>query len=354
MASPPTSPPAFAETGLLKILLFPDKLKALQKAVATPDPSYPVSVELSLAHLCNLNCAYCSDARIREAPASLSAALLENLFRDLAAGGTRGLTIEGGGEPTLSPLFPAAAEKARARGLALGLITNGVRLFTPATPLSFYEAFQWIRVSLDAASPEEFQELKGRDAYHEVLSNIRALCSIPGPRRPAVGVGYVLTSRNDDPARVLSLARDLEDMGAAYLQIRPVVDCPKLSSAAENDPFWGAELRALPFVNLAPLRENLVEGNASLPCLAHSLTSVIGADGLVWLCGRLNVRPVLRPIGDLTKESFAAIWDGETRRRQTQTLLSGSFCAENCPRCRLSKYNALIASLSQAKSPDFI
>ncbi|MDR2935237.1 MAG: SPASM domain-containing protein [Candidatus Adiutrix sp.] len=108
------------------------------------------------------------------------------------------------------------------------------------------------------------------------------------------------------------------------------------------------------FVNLAALADNAASGNAGLPCRAHSLSSVVGADGLVWLCGRLNAAPRVRPLGDLTRAGFAEIWAGEERRRQADLAASADFCRANCPPCRLTKYNRLLRRLARLKTRHFI
>jgi MoaA/NifB/PqqE/SkfB family radical SAM enzyme len=312
-------------------------------------------VELSLTNRCDLGCVYCSDSGIRRGPDLFTPALLERLFDDLAAGGARGVVFEGGGEPLLSPLFPEAAEACAGRGLAAGLITNGLRLFADAAGADSLARLQWIRVSLDAASEGQYASLKGRRGYARALRNIALLCSLDP--RPAVGVGYVLTSRNDDPALLRELGLTLKGLGADYLQIRPVVDHPELESRRDLSEAL-ADLQDGSFsVNLAPLSDNLPVGNLGLPCLAHSLSAVICADLRVFVCGRLNADPSFPPMGVLGQghgEGFGGIWRGEGRAAQNALLLDGAWCAARCPRCRMTKYNRLLADLGRLKTPDFI
>ena len=42
------------------------------------------------------------------------------------------------------------------------------------------------------------------------------------------------------------------------------------------------------------------------------------------------------------------------RRRQTEKILDAAFCKENCPQCRISKFNVLFAKLFAVKSKHFI
>ncbi|MDR2198184.1 MAG: radical SAM protein [Deltaproteobacteria bacterium] len=362
-----TAAAPLSENAPEKLLLFPDKLKAIlesrlrKEGGFRPDPRFPISVELSLTHLCDLDCVYCSDRRVRRSPDLLTPAVLKKLIGDLKEGGVRGLVIEGGGEPTLSPLFPEAVETASGLSLPLGLITNGLKLFAADRDASLYRRFQWIRVSLDAASEESFHRLKGRKGFHRTLENIARLARLEP--RPVVGAGYVLTRLNSDPEELLRLAQTLREMGGvSYLAVRPVVDHPDLSYRPPEGALGAEEslarLKSLEtpdfLVDLAPLSLNKVRGNLGLPCLAHSLAAVVGADGLVWICGRLNAQDDFRPLGSLLEESFGEIWEGGKRREQAALLSSAAYCRKNCPDCRMTKFNLLLSRVLALRTPDFI
>lgn len=342
------------EVGLSKVLLFPEKLAALKhNGGGRADPSYPVSVEMSLTNRCNQSCRWCSDRDLRNrAPDRLNLPLIEKLFEDLARGGARGVTIEGGGEPTISPVFEEAVKAAVARGLAVGLITNGLDLFPPGRDPEVYKHFEWIRVSLDAADQSQYLAMKGVDGFDRALAAIGRLAEIRADNG-ALGVGYVLTNQNDAPDQLQHLALTLRSIGVSYLQIRPVVDHPELVSRLPLDFLKKFETPDFN-LNLAALTDNLASGNAGLPCLAHSLSSVIGADGAVWLCGRLNVDPSARPLGSLTESSFREIWQGRERTAQAAQAARADFCLTNCPQCRMTKYNSLLADIDRLKTKNFI
>ena len=187
-------------------------------------------MELSLTNHCNHQCVWCSDAGLRHRlGGQLERPLLERLFDDLKSGGTRGVVIEGGGEPTLHPDFSAVVEAAAQRGLALGLITNG--FLAPHLPL--IDRFEWIRVSLDAASRDQYRRLKGAAGFDRVLGNLMAAAA--ARKETAVGVGYILTNANDDLALLEQLVLFLRQSGVSYIQFRPVVDHPELFSTAHID-----------------------------------------------------------------------------------------------------------------------
>lgn len=336
------------EIGLEKLYLHPAKMAAMLKADHDEvDLTYPISVELSLTNRCNLKCAWCSDLGLRQRQgfnSDLDEETLFRLFKDLKEGGSKGVVLEGGGEPTLHKRFHEIVMHLGKVGLPVGLITNGIISLPP----EILEAFEWIRVSLDASTPDEFSSLKGYDGFERVLSNIYRFAA----SCPVVGVGYVVTNRNMRDAETLVLR--LRRYGVSYIQFRPVIDSPSFAPADLDLSYLKRYQNQNFSVMIDGMEETLQSGNAGLPCKAHSLTTVISADGSVYLCGRLNVYPWLRPLGNIQHQSFKKIWSGEERRRQSLQVKDGVFCEAYCPRCRLAKFNQLFARLERTRSVHFI
>lgn len=339
------------EVGLDKLYLFPNKLAALNEAVQNDnlDATYPVSVELSLTNRCNLNCKWCSDADLRKrGMEDLDLETIQSLLDDLARNGTCGIVVEGGGEPTVYPYFDEVVRYGKELGLSFGLITNGLRLPTDETLASF----DWIRFSLDAATPEQFKAGKGKDGFQRVLANIRSAAALKNTSGLTVGVGYVLTNENEHSLEDLVLT--LKKFDVDYIQIRPVIDHPELMPA--NLDLTYLTKHAVGGFNVAThnLKENIITGNFDLPCRAHSLSTVVTANGNVYLCGRLNKHEEILPIGNLHDSSFHDIWLGEERRKQNRDVGNQNFCTKWCPECRMTKYNILLNRLAKIKTRNFI
>lgn len=333
------------EVGLEKLYLFPEKIASIKNInFSKPDIAYPISVELSLTNRCNLNCIWCSDMDLRASQdGEMDFEVLKRLLLDLKQGGSRGVVIEGGGEPAIYKYFNEVIEFIHNLGLDIGLITNGnVRL-----ELSIAKEFDWIRISLDASNQYEHKKLKGQDSFEDIMSNIKELCNL----EIMVGIGYVVTTEN--VGSLESLILRLSEFGVRYIQFRPVVDHPELEHEIdltylkryEHDRFA---------INIDGMRENTFEGNDSISCRVHSLTTVITADGSVYLCGRLNIHTWFEPIGNINSESFHDIWFGEKRLKQSNLVLDQGFCKKYCPKCRLTKYNQLFHRIEKIKTKNFI
>lgn len=334
------------EVGIEKLFLHPAKIQSLLKRQSY-DMSYPISVEMTLTNACNLKCVYCSDNELRTRQgrtAELDLDVIKRLFDDLSANGTSGVVLEGGGEPSLYTKFGQVVSYAKEKGLALGLITNGtVRLQD-----ELLKSFEWIRVSLDASTAEEYMELKGVDCFESVLSNIAHYAQYC----QTVGIGYVVTNKNI--SQIESLVMRLREIGTAYVQLRPVVDSEELYPEGVDLSFLKFYQNSQFGVIVDGMKENAQPGNGGLSCVTNSITSIISGDGSVYLCGRLNIYDWLEPIGNINEQSFHDIWYGIERLKQLEMVHDGEFCRQNCPQCRVSKFNQLLERLENTKSKNFI
>jgi len=334
------------EVGIDKLYFFPDKVSALQKVASdNPDFLYPVSVEISLTNHCNLNCIWCSDKELRSRQfGDLDIRVFKSLINELQTGGTQGIVIEGGGEPLVYNQFNEAVEYVHSVGMGCGLITNGTIAIDP----NILKCFDWIRVSLDASNEEEFFKLKKVPLFEKVMTNLSNYIRYC----PVVGIGYVVTTQNS--SRLEPLVLRLKEMQVSYIQFRPVIDHPELLTDVKLN-YLKRYISAPNFnIIIDGMKENIIHGNAGRPCKAHSLTTVISADGSVYLCGRLNKYSWFESMGNINKQSFDDIWKGSVRKEQANQVLNPNFCQQYCPECRISKYNHLLDRIEHVKTRRFI
>jgi radical SAM protein with 4Fe4S-binding SPASM domain len=335
----------------IKLLNSPEKVASIfevRDGKRDFDPLFPISIELHLTDRCNLKCPWCTDAEVRKRDnAELGLKELERLFADLSRQNV-GITMEGGGEPTVHPRFAEVVEMARSFHLPLGLITNGiVRLGELA------RAFLWIRVSVDSASRDEFLLEKGADGFNRVLSNLKALAEMPG--RPfLLGVGYVMTNRN--VSSLLPFLRSLDELGVDYFYGRPVEESPpllpdltalyELKAAWETDEASRRRIKVM-----LNLEDRVQKDNEGLPCLGHSLSCIVRANGDILMCEKRRHDPVT--FGNLRERRFSEIWTSDHRIRTSRKLM----CPENqigCEVCRITRLNRFFSNLAKLKTRNFI
>jgi len=350
------------EFSIHKLFNYPQKTQSLLRMLkGEMDTDYPISVEFSLTNECNFGCIWCSDALLRKNHrGSMRREVIYSTISDLAKGGTKGIVLEGGGEPVLHPLFKETIQFIKKNQMAAGLITNG-SIFDYK---EYVQDFEWIRVSLDVSNEEQMDSLKRKNYFSIVMKNIEDIgVACAQSNQTILGISYIVTNKNTEGLEEMVVR--LKNLNASYIQIKPVVDHKELSLPEEKYDFlYLKKYETEDFkVYLEPLKENILENNNNLPCVAHSLSTVIAANGHVYLCGRLNADPLWPPIGNVNDESFYDIWNGPKRREQMLQMLNVEECKKRCPSCRMTKFNLALDHIRSnqlnlkkihTKTPNFI
>lgn len=104
----------------------------------------PLHVTLFPTNRCNLKCAFCSCSE-RNLKTEISFDDFKLIAGNLIQQGMKAVTIAGGGEPTLHPQFPEIVLYLKARGVEVGLVTNGY--FLNKIPVAVLKEISWCRIS---------------------------------------------------------------------------------------------------------------------------------------------------------------------------------------------------------------
>lgn len=174
----------------------------------------PWTLEVYPTLRCNLDCAFCDTTDRHRPPVDeLPEARWIELVNEAADLGAQRILVLGGGEPLLSPATPAILRHARARGLAGMLTTNGTRL---ARFVDLLVDIGWdeVHVSIDGASPETHDALRGRPGSFARavtgLCQLRRARDARGRGAPVLALHTVITVRNvDELADIVRLAHAL-------------------------------------------------------------------------------------------------------------------------------------------------
>ncbi len=311
------------------------------------DLLWPISVELHLTNQCNLNCYWCTDRNLKKTNASLDAKIIKKLLREFKTQNV-GVTFEGGGEPTKHKDFPEIARYAGELGLDAGLITNGTTDISESV-----KYLRWIRVSVDATNPDEYKYEKNVDRFKDVIENIKNINGLRNNSETLLGVGYVITKNNDK--HLLDFIGSLDKTGVDYIYMRPVEEAPESLPDFEKlyrlHKYLINNEEQFRIKVLLRLEKRFVKNNANLPCVAHSLTCVIRADGNVVMCEKR--RHDIKILGNLNRSDFKDIWLSKTRETVTGQLLN-SEAQIGCDVCRITYFNQIFYSLGELRTMNFI
>ena len=167
-----------------------DTIKLLQRKLAREDGWHQIgSLTIHFSEACNLRCHYCSYAeqhnRLTIDPAILERALVHEPIYTC---------IVGGGEPTLVDPRKATFASLMVHfpwTRSVYMITNGT--IVPPGVEEIADRFDFIRLSLDAATSETYARLKGVDYFHNVVRNIHKYLQAGVVQ---VGVSFVVQKLN--------------------------------------------------------------------------------------------------------------------------------------------------------------
>ena len=332
-----------------KLLLNYSKIKSIRDKLAgdtfliTP----PISVELHLTDICNLNCEWCTDINLRENKSTLEKNTIFAFFEYCALNKV-GVTLEGGGEPTLHKKFYEIVSYGADLGLDMGLITNGIR---DISDLAHY--FKWIRISLDSSTPKQYLHEKGKDNFDKVMNNIESISSMRDSSKTHVGVGYVVTKRNI--RNIDKLIPILDNLNVDYVYIRPVEESLQLTPDVRNlnklNNFLEEYCRNNRIKFILSVENRMVKKNNNLPCVGHSLTSLVQANGDVVLCEKRRHDKIV--LGNINKSNYRDIWSSSKHHSVSNKLLNKEQQI-GCEVCRITPFNELFVNIDNLNTKSFI
>jgi MoaA/NifB/PqqE/SkfB family radical SAM enzyme len=149
----------------------------------------PVSINLDLTTACNFRCPHCVDSGIINTGESIGLDVIGESIDTLTPKGLRSVILIGGGEPTVHKDFEEIVKLVKAKGLQVGIATNGSRLSRVASVANLLTDGDWLRLSLDAAREDTFEKSHKPPAkitLEKILNDARAIKE----SNPKISLGY--------------------------------------------------------------------------------------------------------------------------------------------------------------------
>jgi len=327
--------------------------------VLTEDPPLPEHLQIEVTSACNLRCTMCL-VRYRPPVNKLAGAMRPELFRRLVDEvPVRRLTLQGLGEPLLSPHLPEMIATAVERGVRVGFNSNATLLTERRAREMVRSGLDWLHVSVDGAGPEVYEAIREGARFDTVIGNLAGLVRAKREQASATPwIRVVFVAMRDNVAELPELARLLGRIGVNELRVQnlshdfadtdPAGEYAEIRRFTAEQALWtdadDAHARSV-FAQAArvaadtglslrlPSLTGAGGGNCSWPWEAAYVTSA----GLVQPCCMVmgDDRVVL---GDLTRASFGDIWHGEAYRDFRRRLDSAD-PPEVCRGCALYRHS---------------
>jgi MoaA/NifB/PqqE/SkfB family radical SAM enzyme len=187
----------------------------------------PVCLYLETTNRCNLLCETCPRTfEDLEPPADMSWELFTHIVDQFPA--IARVVLHGVGEPMMVKPLPRMVRYLKDRGTYVLFNTNGTLLTERKGRELIAAGLDELRVSLDAAEPEAFLAVRGKDMFHRIVRNVRvftALQRAEGIERPLVSLW--LTGLKETIDQLSDFVRLAHRIGVSEIHLQRLVFLPE-------------------------------------------------------------------------------------------------------------------------------
>jgi mycofactocin radical SAM maturase len=293
--------------------------------------SAPVTITWEITRKCNLKCVHCLSASHTASPDELSLEECKGIADQLAALKVFEINF-GGGEPLLKDCFLPLLRYIHEKGIVTCISTNGTVLTDEAVAFFTGNPLVNVQVSLDGATPDVNDAIRGRGTFKRIIKGIERLAGKNFP----LSINTVVTSLNYNQ---LDRLKSLATSYGASLRVsrfrpsgraRASWEALKLDSAQlqELSDWLGGDTSILTGDSFFSISQ---DGHRELGldmCGAAKMTACIDPLGGVFPCAFLQETKFCG--GSLREKTFKDIWDNAPSFLSFRHLEPSS--CRSCPR----------------------
>ena len=303
----------------------------------------PVIANIEITTYCNLKCQFCARTQLKKSNQQMPfdrfrniLALLPNIYK---------IVLVGLGEPLLHPQLGDFISYAKSLNKKVGLVTNAM-LLTPETSKQLLEAgLDSIAFSIDGSDVDLASLVRKGTDFKKVIKNIKEFVAISNTSRKVSRAVFSAVSI-DTVSHLTDLVDCVAELGVDVLMLSDInfkanLDHTLWQNTNENleatvkQAIAYAFSKNLPVLSVHGLEEFGLEKRyhdfLMIPpgqlyqrskehtwCFSPWQTIPIDVEGKITLC---DCQPDL-VIGNLFRDSFSRIWNGETLQKYRTEMLS--------------------------------
>lgn len=326
-----------------KVLAHSDKIDSIVLGIIPA----PVEWIIYPSNICGYRCPHCIMAEEQaNHKQMLSDRAMNRIPEDAGKHDIRCVIFSGGGDPLLNKLTVPIAYKLKRRGIQVGINNQGYLLNDP-------KAFDFIRYSVDAATPETYKKIHRFDGWDKVVSNIQRHADMRAAgENIEMGLAFLITPSNyEETGDFCDWAQQFKP---DFVHIRPAfLDSDYLN---EQYPGGGEALKNDIMPRLTELgkfmesvhdnvyfRVDKFEGywtpKLYNKCRATPLMAVTSGDGSFLVCQDRGIKGGEEYLrwGNYNEDTFSQIWWSEEHHK-----VLASIDLDKCPRCVENGMNEVI------------
>ncbi len=323
---------------------------------------YPIYVEISPSGGCNHRCIFCSEDFMSYKKQFIDTKILKERLEEMGRLGVKSVMYAGEGEPFLHKDMGDIIVYTKHSGIDVAITTNGV-LMDQCVLDKILGVTQWIRVSCNAGTPENYANIHRTKAcdFNKVFDNLRYAvdlkkkyaynCTLglqslllPENKDEIETLGYIAKEINLDYFIIKAYTRHFRnrhDYNIQYDQYRYMADKLKKLNTANFEVIFRIK---------AMQRWDSKKRDYG-KCLALPFWSYIDAAGNVWGCSA-HLKESRFRYGNIYQQTFQNIWEGEARI-QSLHWVQTEFTMESCKlNCRMDEINQYLWRLKNPSEHD--
>ncbi len=315
--------------------------------------TYPIYIEVSPSGACNHRCRFCGKDFMGYERRFLDWEVFRTRLEEMGRSGVKSIMHAGEGEPFMHPHLEDMVKHGKKCGIDQAVNTNGV-LMNPERAEQILPCAEWIRLSVDAGTPETYANLHGTKPadFDKMMDNLTEAAKMKKAKGWRCTLGVQLLLLPENRAEAILLAEQARKAGADYLVIKPYSQHPLSHTEEYEDITYedSFELRKTLENQSTPEFKVIFRAEAMRKwdqpsrtysrCYAMRFWTYIDAGGLVWgCCNYLRDERFL--LGDLNENTFQEVWGGEQRMRALSWIekeMNTCQCRVNCRMDEVNRY----------------
>jgi radical SAM protein with 4Fe4S-binding SPASM domain len=268
----------------------------------------PITLGIELLNKCNFKCSMCLTPSLDEPKIVIPETVQESLINQIRDQKIPAVMFGMGEEPLLFKNFVSFVRKISDAGVMdIFLFTNGLLMNEAISTALVDMPITRVYFSIDAATPETFKRVRGKDELERVESNIKnflRIKQIKGSRLPITRVSFCLTEQNKhEKEAFINKWRPLVD----HVDIQTVHDFSRVTEMSKLSP-----------QELFRSGDEDVEGSY---CGQPWEKLTVWANGDVSPCCTFHGKNLI--IGNINFQTISELWNSDKINQVRKQLSSG-------------------------------
>lgn len=298
-------------------------------------------------YVCNQNCTWCEyNAENAEHHNIMPKDQFRRLIADLVDLGVKGIEFCGGGEPTLHPILPEIIRDLHRRGIGIGLLTNGTKLYGELAEV-LVDFGSYVRIGFDGATEETVHRVKRPRSpearFDAVCRNLKTMVEMRDARKTKCRISMKVVVDRENYHEVEQCVHLAIELKADSVQFKAARLCD-----TELDAGQTAEVNAIierckdRYAGQIIVIGGVEKINMKTHCWLTPLQLVVDSLGDVYLCCYYRHRKDKHTIGNCFQKPLRELWYAEEHWRKIDGIQPHE-C--NNLDCRFVRYNEIMDQL---------